>query len=353
VQQLIPGQPQPRQLSQAYAAQLAQLAHSFGGTAPGYLQWLALAHACTLNPGTCTTGLQDLAYSSAAQAQNTYQLATAAYEHRTDTGGATSLPIAIILALTAAAAPEILGLAAPEATTAGADAAAEDAGTSTAERIAASCGGMSFGAGTKVLLASGAAIPIASLKPGDKVLATNTKTGKTSAEPVTAVLVHHDTNRFNLTVTTASGTSVIDTTASHLFFDHATGKWTEAADLVPGSQLETPHGIRAVVTDGATPRSTVGEMWDLTVDNDHDFYVSTPAADVLVHNCGPEEENPYVKGMPQQDPPRSTWESGTSEPNMSGSDMPSTETPAPQTPMQKIIFTLTRLAEILHNLGQG
>jgi len=143
VQQLISGQPQPRQLSQAYEAQLAQLAHSFGGTAPGYLQWLALAHACTLNPGSCTTGLQDLAYSSAARAQSSYQLATAAYEHRTDTGGATSLPIAIVLALAAAAAPEILGLAGPEAATAGGDAAPEEA--------AAGAGGarIPFGPGTE------------------------------------------------------------------------------------------------------------------------------------------------------------------------------------------------------------
>ena len=33
---------------------------------------------------------------------------------------------------------------------------------------------------------------ISMLKPGDKVLATNTRTGKTQAEPVAAVLVHYD-----------------------------------------------------------------------------------------------------------------------------------------------------------------
>ncbi len=76
---------------------------------------------------------------------------------------------------------------------------------------------MSFSAGTKVLLASGVAIPISQLKPGDKVLATNVKTGKTSAEPVTAVLVHHDTDLYDLTVSTARGSVVILTTSSHLF----------------------------------------------------------------------------------------------------------------------------------------
>ena len=60
---------------------------------------------------------------------------------------------------------------------------------------AAACGGMSFTPGTKVLLASGVAVPIASLKPGEKILATSARTSKTQAEPVTAVLVHHDINR--------------------------------------------------------------------------------------------------------------------------------------------------------------
>jgi hypothetical protein len=48
-----------------------------------------------------------------------------------------------------------------------------------------------------VLLASGIAVPISQLKPGEKVLATNTRTGKTQTVPVSAVLVHHDTNRYD------------------------------------------------------------------------------------------------------------------------------------------------------------
>jgi 3-dehydroquinate synthase class II len=43
-----------------------------------------------------------------------------------------------------------------------------------------------------LLLASGAAFPISQLKPGDKVLATNVKTGKTYAETVKVVILEHD-----------------------------------------------------------------------------------------------------------------------------------------------------------------
>jgi hypothetical protein len=71
--------------------------------------------------------------------------------------------------------------------------AAEEAGTDAAEQAGGnvvkdavescetSLGGQSFTAATRVLLANGKAVPISSLKPGEKVLATNTKTGKTRA----------------------------------------------------------------------------------------------------------------------------------------------------------------------------
>ena len=86
--------------------------------------------------------------------------------------------------------------------------AAEDAGGDAAD-AAASCGGMSFTAGTEVLLASGKAVPISSLKPGEKVLATNTKTGTTQAEAVAAVLVRHDTDLYDLRVKAGNRTAVI------------------------------------------------------------------------------------------------------------------------------------------------
>ncbi len=42
-------------------------------------------------------------------------------------------------------------------------------------------GGSSFTPGTLVLLASGKAVPISSLKPGDKVVTSDTRTGKNQA----------------------------------------------------------------------------------------------------------------------------------------------------------------------------
>ena len=65
--------------------------------------------------------------------------------------------------------------------------AGDDAGQA-AKDARPGCGGQSFTAATGVLLASGKTIPISRLKPGDKVMAVNTKSGKASAETVTAVL---------------------------------------------------------------------------------------------------------------------------------------------------------------------
>jgi Pretoxin HINT domain len=166
----------------------------------------------------------------------------------------------------------------------GACVAAEDTGDLAG---AATCGGESFTAATKVLLASGAAIPISQLKPGDKVLATNTKTGKTSAEPVAAVLVHHDTDRYDLTVRTARGTAIIDTTSSHLFWSQTTRQWVKAAALDDGTYLRASDGAVVTVLGGGAPVSAAGWMWDLSIPGggDHDFYVDTAIAAVLVHNC--------------------------------------------------------------------
>jgi hypothetical protein len=151
-----------------------------------------------------------------------------------------------------------------------------------------------------VLLASGKPVPISQVKNGDKVLATNTKTGKTSAEAVTAVLVHHDTNLYDLTVKTKAGTEVIHTTSSHLFWDPSLKQWIPAKHLKKGEHLKTPDGSLAVADGGTTPKVHDSWMWDLTVpgNNDHDFYVlagahvdsyvssyaGISASAILVHN---------------------------------------------------------------------
>jgi hypothetical protein len=197
-----------------------------------------------------------------------------------------------VAAVATGGASEGLEIAGEEAAEVAAEDATEDIGAeSVGDRAGATC--ESFTASTKVLLASGAAVPIASLTPGDKVLATNSKTGKTQAEPVTAVMVHHDTDLYNVTIRAGHRTAVIHTTRNHLFWDVTTSRWTRAAALRPGDHLRAPSRVTATVVSGRIPTDSTGWMWDLSVPggNDHDFYIDTVAAAVLVHNC-PTEYHP-------------------------------------------------------------
>jgi len=95
--------------------------------------------------------------------------------------------------------------------------AAEQGGADAAEHAdaadAAACGGLSFTPGTKVLLA-GAAMPISQLKPGERVMATNVKTRATQAQAIAAVLVHHDTNLYDLKI--RAGSRTVDTAAADI-----------------------------------------------------------------------------------------------------------------------------------------
>jgi hypothetical protein len=88
---------------------------------------------------------------------------------------------------------------------------------------------------------------------------------------------------------------VIDTTTNHLFWvpgaTGRSGRWVKAAALRYGTHLRTPAGGYATAAGGWTPKTATGWMWDLTIPGDHDFYIDTIAAPVLVHNCSNPLEN--------------------------------------------------------------
>jgi hypothetical protein len=97
-------------------------------------------------------------------------------------------------------------------------------------------------------------------------------------------MVNRDTDLMDVVVNTAQSQGTIDSTAHHLFWDLTTRKWTEADQLRTGDRLFTPDGQLATVARLVTLPGAE-DMWDLTVANDHDFYVVTVDTAVLVHNC--------------------------------------------------------------------
>ncbi|MFE9559292.1 RHS repeat-associated core domain-containing protein [Streptomyces sp. NPDC006703] len=177
---------------------------------------------------------------------------------------------------------------------AGAGAAASKAG-SRAEGAASSeaesgskggCGSAnSFPASTTVLLASGAAIPISQVKPGDTVQATDPLTNTTQPEKVTDVIVTRTDKDFtDTTVHTAAGDQTITSTQHHPYWDATRKQWVDAANLKAGEQLRQPDGSLITVIKVRNYRDAV-ITYNLTVDRIHTYYVLAGAAPVLVHNC--------------------------------------------------------------------
>lgn len=100
-------------------------------------------------------------------------------------------------------------------------------------------------------------------------------------------MVKRDTDRYDLRIKTARGTAVIGTTTRHLFWDLSRHQWVKADTLARGSYLRTPAGASVTVLGGYTLADAADWMWDISVPGggDHDFYVDTTIAAILVHNC--------------------------------------------------------------------
>ena len=119
------------------------------------------------------------------------------------------------------------------------------------------CGGNSFTQDTRVLLAHGKTAPIDTLKPGDKVLATNTKTSKTQPETVSAVLAHYDTNLYDLKVQSGKHIEIIHTTSNHLFWDPYPHYWVNAEQTTSkGSTSRRPTASQPTVVGGTVPKQS-------------------------------------------------------------------------------------------------
>ncbi|MFF0472251.1 polymorphic toxin-type HINT domain-containing protein [Streptomyces sp. NPDC004284] len=148
----------------------------------------------------------------------------------------------------------------------------------------------SFTPETKVLLADGSTKPIKDLKPGDKVLATDEKTGETAAKDVAATIIGNgEKHLVRITIDTdgAKGTKTAPITATdgHPFWVPSLRKWVDAKDLKPGQWLRTSAGTHVQIT-AVQAWTQTASVRNLTVADFHTYYVLAGPAPVLVHNCG-------------------------------------------------------------------
>ncbi|MFE5036806.1 polymorphic toxin-type HINT domain-containing protein [Streptomyces sp. NPDC056683] len=148
----------------------------------------------------------------------------------------------------------------------------------------------SFVPGTEVLMADGTTKPIQDVKTGDKVLATDPKTGRTTVRTVTAEITgkglkHLVRLTLSIEVEGRKRTASVTATEGHPFWVPELGAWVDATDLIAGEQLDASSG--AVVTVTAIHRWTQpATVHNLTVADIHTYYVLAATVPVLVHNSG-------------------------------------------------------------------
>ncbi|WP_346342709.1 polymorphic toxin-type HINT domain-containing protein [Streptomyces sp. SID685] len=130
------------------------------------------------------------------------------------------------------------------------------------------------------------------VKPGDQVEAADPETGKhRGTRRVIARLVHHDDDLIDLRIRGESGKVVtLHTTSLHPFWDDTEHAWVEAGKLTPGHDLNTVKD-RHVVLVKVNVLAGSADMYNLTVEQLHTYYVLAGETPVLVHNsggwCGP------------------------------------------------------------------
>ncbi|MFD8740078.1 RHS repeat-associated core domain-containing protein [Streptomyces sp. NPDC059618] len=155
-----------------------------------------------------------------------------------------------------------------------------------------------FLAGTDVLMADHSTKDIEDVAVGDKVLATDPETGKTSAKKVTRLIRTDGDKYFNeLSIATENGIEKIIATDEHPFWSPSQHNWVPAGSLEPGMTLRTDDG-RAVIVTGNRPFTEHARTYNLTVSGLHTYYVLAGGTPVLVHNAG--GDGPEIPNIVQQ-----------------------------------------------------
>ncbi len=154
------------------------------------------------------------------------------------------------------------------------------------------------------------AVPIEKVKVGDKVWARNQKTGATELRRVTAIAPQHRDKLVELRI--AGEKEPLRATPVHPFRVRRsatdTAHWIDAGDLVSGEQIETQNGRWAAV-QSVTPVKGLATVYNLTVEEDHDYFVGDQG--LLVHNAGPDLSGFDATGRPLSSPNYSVWNQTT------------------------------------------
>ncbi|MGP3960719.1 polymorphic toxin-type HINT domain-containing protein [Nonomuraea sp. 3N208] len=148
--------------------------------------------------------------------------------------------------------------------------------------------GNSFVSGTRILMADGSTKVIEDVKIGDEVTATDPRTGRTGAKPVTA-LIAGDGVKYIIKITMdvdgprGTATDKVIATDNHPFWVPTLREWVDAGQLRPGMWLQTSAGTYVQIA-ATEARTAVQSVYNLTVDNLHTYHVLAGDQAILVHN---------------------------------------------------------------------
>lgn len=151
---------------------------------------------------------------------------------------------------------------------------------------AITCGLNSFPTGTLVLMAEGRYRPIEAVRAGDRVMSHDPTSGQWHPGTVVDQWWHLDDGRM-ATARLGDGSSVT-ATDHHRFWVVNRGRWVELDDVRSGDRFLSPTGVTEVA-DVIVSDPTTTLVWELDVETNDNFAVSTGSTAVLVHNndCRP------------------------------------------------------------------
>ncbi|MER5218754.1 RHS repeat-associated core domain-containing protein, partial [Streptomyces sp. NPDC002838] len=144
------------------------------------------------------------------------------------------------------------------------------------EAQGAVCEANSFTPGTQVLMADGSTKPIEKVKTGDKIIATDPKTGKTTVQTATATITGKGTKQLvKVTLSVHDGsksrtkTTTVTATAGHPFWVPTLREWINAGELKPGQWLQTSSGTWTQISAIQAWTARQATVHNLTVTDTH------------------------------------------------------------------------------------
>jgi RHS repeat-associated protein len=142
------------------------------------------------------------------------------------------------------------------------------------------CAANSFVPGTRVLMADGTTRAIEDVGVGDRVWAEDPETEDVGPRQVTAVITGNGSKDLVDIVVVGD---IVTATDGHPFWIDDEGHWVRAEDLAPGDVLRSADGDRAEIA-GVGHRSARQQVYNLSVDGIHTYFVKVGDDPVLVHN---------------------------------------------------------------------